>query len=103
MPGGIPGEPAKLIGRGVAIFERSIPVSIFVRDHREQKDGGNQNECLELVQCPSREGRVLLRVEVTQFGHAWHLKWGGAVTDRATCIPELAGISTYAEAPLETM
>jgi hypothetical protein len=63
----VPGEPAKLVSRRVAIFECSIPVSVFVRDHRKQKDGGNENECLELVQIPSRDGRVLVRVEVTQF------------------------------------
>jgi hypothetical protein len=70
--GGVPGEPPELIGGGVAVPECRIPVGIFMGDHRKKQDGRDQNECLELVQCRSREGPVrngpvLLRVEVTQF------------------------------------
>jgi len=41
---------------------------------------------------------VLLRVEVTQFIRAQHVKSGGSMSNRSDGIPELAGVSTYADA-----
>jgi hypothetical protein len=46
----IPGESAELVRGGVAIFERRVAMRIFVRDHGEEQDRRDQNECLELVQ-----------------------------------------------------
>lgn len=43
---GIPGQPAELIGRHVAILEGRIAVRVFVGDHREQQNGRDQNEIL---------------------------------------------------------
>ena len=64
---GIPGESAELVCGGVAVSERRVAVRIFVRDHREEQDRRDQNECLELVQFGSRESLRSARVEVTQY------------------------------------
>ena len=78
----VPGEPAELVGRRVAILERSIAVSVFVRDHRKQQDGRNQNECLELVQIPSRDCLVLMRVQVTLKRRFFRVRFERTSTER---------------------
>jgi hypothetical protein len=54
----IPGESAELVRGGIAISEGRVAVRIFVRNHGEEQDRRDQNECLELVQLGSRESLV---------------------------------------------
>ena len=46
----VPREPTELVRRHVSIPECHIPVRVLMRDHREQQDGCDENECLDLAQ-----------------------------------------------------
>jgi hypothetical protein len=46
----VPRKAAELVRRQVAVFHCRIPVSVLVRHHREEQNGGEENELLDRAQ-----------------------------------------------------